>query len=301
MVLKKILSKNRPLSKEEIEKVKQGLKKLNPSEWDDTKIKLYRQSLHRHHDIELSNENIMKSTGVGMISVLIIAVSIIYVYALPYIKEVSNSSVIDVLIYDILLLSILTSIIAIILFMRVISNVRKPGIMFTLDTPICGIEETDNIGTLESKEFNVTMLRYEIHEYIAQVGINRIKKKIMMVGQLFTLSGIVLLALSLTISFGPIKDSYVAKCVRFLFPSYNPVMNPLTMLVIIIIAAVIVYAVFSNELKYLIKRITRSERCVKKQNHPGEGDADPGEMAETLENRAVECLKKSKKGKEKWF
>ncbi len=277
------LIRNKSPSEEEIQKVMQGLDELDPCKWDDTKINLYRESLHRHHDITLSNEKSMKSISVGMISALALAVSIICVAALPSIGQLPNLSATDMFAYDLLIISILSLITAILLFMKVLSNVRKPSIIFDLDSPICDVKETYNIGTLNGKKFNVTMLRYEVHEHLSQMRINCTKKDMMILGQMFTFCGITFLILSLMLVFGPSENSYFAELAQWLFSSSDPIMTPFMVLILVFGAVAFVSLITAFEPSYQIKRITRSERYAKKQDHSDEN-----------REKAIKCLTKRK-------
>lgn len=287
MVLTTFLTKNNPPSEEKIQKTMLGLEELDPCKWDDTKIDLYRQSLHRHHDIALSNEKSMKNTSVGMISALSIVVSIICVAALPYMGQLSDSSTTDMFAYDLLIISILSLITAILFFVKVLSNVRKPSIIFDLDSPICDVEETENIGTLNGKKFNATMLRYEVHEHLSQMRINCTKKDMMILGQMFTFCGILLLILSLMVVFGPNENSYFTEFVQWLFSSNDPIITPFSLLIFVSVVVIIISLITSFEPYYQIQRITRSERFAKEQKHSDEKE-------KTSREKAIKCLTKRK-------
>jgi len=168
---------------------------IDPSKWDEKKIKLYRASLHRHHGRAIEQEKDLGRTAVGLISVIAVVWSIIGVYA-----TTQGGSLVHSIRYCVIVMSLLF-VIAIILFMKVLNNPPKPSIFFSAETPH-SIEKTVNIGTIgDFNLFNETMLRYEIHAYNSQLTINKFKNKLMLQAISLTLSGIILFVMSILIVF----------------------------------------------------------------------------------------------------
>ncbi|MDR3282019.1 MAG: hypothetical protein LBS92_00185 [Candidatus Methanoplasma sp.] len=261
-------------SSDEILKVEVELFQLDPKEWSDEKIFLYRQSLIRHHELALSDERDMKNTGIGMISSILLALTIICAYALPDVVQSSSPTA-----YDFLVVSIASCAVSVVLFAKVVSTVRKPGIVFNLSTPICGIQGTKNIGALaDFKEFEVMLLRYEVNEYESQLSKNRTKRIMMKLGQIFATTGIIILLPSLVILYTPEMSTHITKFVESLGQTTGSI-TPLFIGTATVIAAVIVSVFTATEASKTIKKIIKSESDY--SSHTG-----------NLHERAIECLKR---------
>jgi len=260
--------------------VKKGLIELDPSCWSDKKIRAYRKSLRRHHDQIIESMYHMKNMSLGIISALILGLTIVWAYALPNAENPQLSSQINSTqigqAYDALTMTTSILVLSLVFFMMVLYCSRRPTIFFSLEQPICGIESTENVGTMNNfHEFYVTMLKYEVHEFTAQEKINRYAKRYFSVGQAIATVGIFLLAFSIMLLYAPTKDSEIAQALANFSGRYAILFSPLIFIGISIFVAIIVaFFTFLNT-RRIIKSITKSEENAKKKS---------------LDERAEECI-----------
>jgi protein-S-isoprenylcysteine O-methyltransferase Ste14 len=220
--------------------------------WDSKKIELYRESLRRHHDDAIEKEESMKRSAVGIISAVVVALSIICAYALPAVAS-SNS----IIVYSALFASIIFSIASILFFIKVIADPYQPSVYFSLADPICSVENTINIGTADFCLCNATMLRYEVHEYDSQCSVNMMKRKLMSYGKAATVFGIVLMLTTMVSLYS--QTSALSRFIPTTVATYLPVIISIIMVGITYVISVVVWRFASKNYRETIKRIENAE------------------------------------------